>query len=113
MIQALVAVGGWVSEYFKGKQEITKAKAKAEAERVGNWENSMADASKHSLKDEFWTIILAIPLIMCFCGDDAVAWVNQGFAALENMPSWYRYYLGIAIGAAFGVRVFDKWKIGK
>lgn len=99
---------------FKGRQErkITKAKgAIARIERADNkvaeWEKIMAEGSVPSWKDEFWTVVLAIPLVLCFI-PATVPYIRDGFAVLETMPEYYRYWLGLAIGAAFAVRQLKK-----
>ena len=74
-----------------------------------DWESKMADASAHSWKDEFWTVILAIPIFMtgyAIAADDVdvIVRVAAGFQALEKLPEWYQYLLFIAISSSFGVR---------
>jgi len=49
------------------------------------------------------TIILSIPMVMCFI-PGLVVYVERGFAVLQETPEWYRYVIGVAIGSAFGVR---------
>jgi hypothetical protein len=65
------------------------------------WEKTSLDQS--GWKDEYWTIVLSLPMIMCFI-PGLVTYVEQGFAALQGTPLWYRYVVGIAIGSAFGVK---------
>lgn len=76
----------------------------AEATAEINWDLVHAEGSKDSWKDEFWTILLAIPIVMCFTPwfqDDVAA----GFVVLEeSVPDWYIVAVGTAIGAAFGYR---------
>jgi len=106
--------------YMKRKQviaegrvnvEIARATAEAEvmieklrAETV--WENSMADASRTSWKDEFWTIVLSIPLILAFI-PGAIPYLEDGFNVLALMPQWYGIAVGAAISAAFGRNVIQ------
>lgn len=54
-------------------------------------------------KDEYWTMALSVPLVLCFVPAFAPD-VAAGFAVLESTPEWYRYSVGVAIAAAFGVR---------
>ena len=35
--------------------------------------------------------------------------VAEGFAALETMPDWYQYTLGVIVAASFGVRSATKF----
>ena len=105
-------VGGWL----KNKAEEKQAKHQARMQVIANnadWESKMADASAHSWKDEFWTIVLAAPIF--FIGyaiavnDGAVIdRVTQGMAALSDLPDWYQYLLFIAVSASFGIRGADK-----
>jgi hypothetical protein len=100
--------------FFKNKQEQKKIEIQGNIERIersdnkeAEWEKIMAEGSKNSWKDEFWTVILAIPLVMCFI-PATVPYIREGFLVLETMPEYYRYWLGLAIGAAFAVRQFKK-----
>jgi hypothetical protein len=63
----------------------------------------MAEGAKSSWKDEWFVVILSIPLILCWI-PGAEGWVDRGFAQLNKAPDWYFYSLGIAISASFGVR---------
>ena len=70
--------------------------------------------SQNSWKDEWLTILFSIPLILCFLPFDwADRAVQNGFAALESMPDWYQYTLGIIVAASFGVRSATKFFGGK
>jgi len=104
--------------WLEGKVEKTKAetgakvaKAKAEAtimekKATGeiDWDLAMAEGSKHSWKDEWITLLFSVPLILAFCGDWGRDIVQQGFAALEAMPEWYQYSLGLIVAASLGMR---------
>jgi hypothetical protein len=64
-------------------------------------------------KDEYWTLALSLPLILCFFPWTAPG-VLEGFAVLEHTPEWYRYSVGVAIAAAFGVRpLVDLFRKGR
>lgn len=102
--------------WIKGKQKRSQAKADAEATVMvnaasdkGEWERIQARASAASWKDEYWTIVLSIPAIMCFFPDGVEA-AKAGFSALDTMPEYYRYFLGVAITASFGIKGFKNWK---
>ena len=95
------------------KLEIQKAKVRRIAKldaADSNWDKIMAEASSSSWKDEFWTIVLAIPAVLAFFPDYVDA-VQQGFKALETMPDWYKAAVGVAIAAAFGFRKFAQLKM--
>lgn len=131
MIGALLSIVpsiiGSVSDHFKDKRELNKletmarseikqAVTKANLEKIAagqvadiQWEQTMAVGSTTSWKDEFWTIVLGIPAVMSFIPGMDV-FVVDGFAALSGTPLWYQNMLMVAIGAAFGVQVWKKFK---
>ena len=119
MIQALIGpiselAGTWLRGSVEKKAAETRAKvAKAEAEAQimlsratseADWEKIMAQGSQSSWKDEWLTILFSIPLILVFVGDWGRDIVANGFTALETMPDWYQYTLGVIVAASFGVR---------
>jgi hypothetical protein len=117
MLQALIGpvtnlVGGWMKNKAEEKQAKHKAKMSV-IQNDANWESKMADASAHSWKDEFWTIILSIPLFMVgyaiAVNDVSVIYrVDAAFNALSKLPEWYQYLLFIAISSSFGIRGVSK-----
>ena len=124
MIQALIGpIANLAGTWLEGKVETKKAEtgakvAKAKAEAVImekkatgeiDWDLKMADASASSWKDEWLTILFSIPLILAFCGDWGRQIVADGFLALEVMPSYYQYTLGVIVSASFGVRAATKF----
>jgi hypothetical protein len=102
--------------YLSNKAEEKQAKHQAKMSVIQNdadWESKMADASKDSWKDEFWTIVLAIPVFMvgyAIAANDVtiIARVATAFEALEKLPEWYQYLLFIAISSSFGIRGASK-----
>ena len=76
-------------------------------DRVAEWEKVQAESGIHSWKDEFWTIILSIPAIGCFVPGGAEVMI-EGFNALELMPEFYQYWLGVAVLTAFGIRIVKR-----
>ena len=118
MIQTIIGplaelAGGWLKnkankQAAEAQLKLTEAEAKAkimlsEQTSVADWERIMAEGSKSSWKDEWFVIILSIPLILAFIpGAEGV--VDHGFAQLQKAPDWYFYSLGIAISASFGIR---------
>ena len=128
MIQALIGpltelAGGWL----KGKTDaqaaaanlkLVEAEAKATimksaATSEAEWEKIMAQGSQNSWKDEYLVILYSIPLCLVFTGDWGREVVAEGFAALETMPEWYQYTLGVIVAASFGVRSATKFFGGK
>ena len=99
---------------FKGRQErkLTETRGKIERlqsadDSVAEWEKIQAESGKASWKDEYWTVILSIPCVLVFF-PDMVPHIKAGFIALEDMPVFYQYWLGVAILTSFGVRVVKR-----
>ena len=124
MLQALLGpvsglLGSWMdskTEEQRGKSAVAKAKAEAEAKvmvsaatSTADWEKLMAKGSQSSWKDEWLTILFSIPLILAFAGEWGRTIVAEGFAALQVMPEWYQYTLGVIVAASFGVRSATKF----
>ena len=82
---------------------------KVAATHEAGWEKIMAQGSQNSWKDEWLTILFSVPLVLAFCGDWGRTIVAEGFAALETMPEFYRYTLGVIVAASFGVRSATKF----
>ena len=114
---ALGPVANLAGSWLQGKAEknaaaaelkLTEAKAKSailmsKETSVADWERIMAEGAKSSWKDEWFVIVLSIPLVLAFI-PGAEGWVDRGFEQLSKAPDWYFYSLGIAISASFGVR---------
>ena len=102
--------------FLANKAAEKQAKHEAKMNVIQNdadWEAKMADASNNSLKDEFWTIILAIPIFMvgyAIIANDmtVVERVQQAFSTLNDLPEWYQYLLFIAISSSFGIKGASK-----
>ncbi len=108
-----------VTNYFMANQKrkaakltsdliINEAKTNATIDKIKTgqcadiaWENTQITQS--GWKDEYWTIVLSVPAILCFI-PGMVEYVRSGFDVLGGMPGWYQWMLGIAVGAAFGYR---------
>ena len=103
-------------EFIKGKADEKKAIQERKINAIqndANWEDKMADATKNSWKDEWFSLILSAPLIAVAYSvamDDSqiIARMNDAFAALNALPEWYQYLLFIAVTASFGVKGADK-----
>lgn len=123
MINLLGPIANLAGTFLEGQLEKSKAKtavkiAQAQAEAAVmqkratgeiDWDLEMAKASAHSWKDEWLTILFSIPLILAFCGDWGREVVKDGFLALEAMPDYYQYSLGVIVAASFGVRAATKF----
>ena len=91
----VVPIKGWNDRRtakVEGKIALDKAvnNAKIQLANRGqlheiDMEGKLLDAA--GWKDEFWTIVISIPLIMCFIpGLDG--YVYEGFEALPGTPEW-------------------------
>ncbi len=72
-------------------------------DKLAEWENIQAENGRYSWKDEYWTILLSIPVVLCFI-PEYVEYVEVGFEVLKTMPDFYQYWLAVAILTSFGVR---------
>jgi hypothetical protein len=103
-------------DFVKGKAEEKKAIQERKINAIQNdadWEAKMADATSNSWKDEFWSIILALPIAAVAYSvaiDDVsiIDRVKEAFEVLNNLPEWYQYLLFIAVSASFGLKSADK-----
>tara|TARA_X000001388_G_scaffold71413_1_gene61179 strand:- start:238 stop:615 length:378 start_codon:yes stop_codon:yes gene_type:complete len=109
-------VANLAGTWMKNKHEQGQAKHQAQMQVIQNdadWEAKMAAASGASWKDEFWTIVLALPIFMvgyavAFNDPSVLDRVHASFDALSNLPEWYSYLLFIGVSASFGIRGADK-----
>ena len=117
MLQALIGpLADLVGGHFQRKAEEKKASHERKLQQIQNgadWEAKMADASQLSWNDEFWTVILALPLIAISFGvitdsPEVIERVRHGFQVLSELDDWYQYLLFLAISASFGIRGADK-----
>jgi len=116
-IVALVGnIFGSVNDHFKGKRAIKAAEVgarlrimEAKATHDVDWEKLWASQAAESWKDEWWTMVVSIPLVMVFI-PAMVPHVQAGFAALDVLPEFYKWMVMTAFGASFGVRIVPKLK---
>lgn len=101
---------GGVTDLAKGWMQHKANKQAAKHERElkhitgeQEWDIVQAENSGRSWKDEWFTILLSIPLILAFF-PGCVNAVREGFMVLDTMPDWYKYLLGVAVAASFGYR---------
>lgn len=112
MLQLVTMLGGLATEWIKGKTEEGKAKHEAKIRAISsteNWEALQAQGSQTSWKDEWFVVILSIPMIGAFI-PDLVPYIQQGFQVLDTMPEYYKAFLGAAIAASFGIKTLANWK---
>ena len=102
----------------QGRIAVAAAKAQAEAtvlvkraESAAEWDKLMAEASNRSWKDEYWTILISLPIPFVFFPETR-QWVMEGFDALARVPEWYLWALFASISASFGIRIGILDKLG-
>ena len=103
-------------DFIKGKAEEKKAIQERKINAIQNdadWEAKMADATKNSWKDEFFSVILSLPLIavaysVAMDNPAVIERLNAAFDTLNTLPEWYQYLLFIAVSASFGLKSADK-----
>ena len=124
MIQAFIGpIANLAGSWLQGKADKTAAEAKlklteaetkskillSEKTSVADWERIMAQGTQNSWKDEYLVLLFSLPLILCFTGEWGRSAVADGFAALETMPEWYQYTLGVIVASSFAVRSATKF----
>jgi|TARA_Y100001951_G_scaffold95387_1_gene92806 hypothetical protein len=124
MIQGLIGpiaslAGSWLDakttkQAAEAKLKLTEAEARSkillsEKTSVADWERIMAQGTTNSYKDEYLVILFSIPLILSFCGEWGRVTVAEGFVALQAMPEWYQYTLGVIVASSFAVRSATKF----
>ena len=123
MIQFLTPIanlaGSWLDaktskQAAEAKLKLTEAEAKSkillsEETSVADWERIMAQGTQNSWKDEYLVGLFSIPLILVFTGEKGRQIVAEGFVALESMPEWYQYTLGVIVASSFAVRSATKF----
>jgi hypothetical protein len=115
----LSTVAKGVVDVVKTKTETKKLLAEAEQTHIRKMaegeieyaiqaQKSMGD----SWRDEWFTVILSIPLLIVFVSifADKPDWIlklKEGFITLDELPDWYIWALMAAIASSFGLKVTD------
>ena len=113
LVSPLLSLGKqWLSNKAEEKQATHGAKLKRIAQEA-DWEATMAQGSLSSYKDEWWVIVLSVPIIaigwaVLSDNPDIIVRTKEAFVALEDLPEWYQYLLYIAVLSSFGIRGVDK-----
>lgn len=127
LVTEVIGIGrDWFADNRKRKQaklesdlKINEARTQAVIEKVKTaqsadiaWENLSVENS--GWKDEWFTILLSIPMILCFIPGGA-EYVKAGFDALRvSTPDWYQYAFLVAVASAFGFKkLTDLMKLRK
>jgi len=120
LIKTLVGVGG---TFLQGKMDNKKAEIEGRNNAIqeklkqsGTWDEIHAKNSGESWKDEWFTLLFSIPLVLAFI-PSAVPYVEQGFKVLDLMPDWYKQALAVLVAASVGyqklTQLFTKKVSGK
>ena len=120
LIKTLVGVGG---TFLQGKMDNKKAEIEGRNNAIqeklkqsGTWDEIHAKNSGESWKDEWFTLLFSIPLVLAFI-PSAVPFVEQGFKVLDLMPDWYKQALAVLVAASVGyqklTQLFTKKAGGK
>lgn len=105
------------SQYFENKKEEKQAKHVVKMKMLSQ-DDSYANQSALSWKDEYWTFILSLPIVQLILAppvevalskEEYVAgqWTNavvKGLESLSLVPEWYQYVFGISVLASFGIK---------
>ena len=106
-------------DVIKTKTETKKLMAEAEQTHIrkmaeGEIEYAIASQKnmQNSWRDEWFTIILSIPLLIVFGAIffGKYEWIDklkEGFQTLDSLPDWYIWALMAAIASSFGLTVTD------
>lgn len=87
-------------EMAQGQAKVEAAASLAASD--ANWETVMAN--KNNWMDDYWTIVLSIPLVLVFF-PAMQEHVKEGFDALAvSVPEWYVWAVLASISAAFARR---------
>lgn len=122
------ALIGLARGWLEGNQKVTEAKLQAKITKIEStariaearatafvnlaaskqehsqaWERTLVEQSAASWKDEWWTLIVSVPLIMSFI-PSLSHYVPTGFSNLEEVPEWYLYIVFAAVSFAFARR---------
>lgn len=113
LVSPLLSLGKqWLSNKAEEKQATHEAKLKRIAQEA-DWEATMAQGSLTGFKDEWWTIVLSLPIValvyaVAFDEPLVIQRINEAFEALEKLPEYYQYLLYVAVLASFGIRGADR-----
>ena len=125
-VPILTNVFGIIGDYLKGRREIAKAvtEGRIETTRAITHANIALAATQQEIdndwnkasianagwKDEWFTILLSIPMVMCFIPGGAT-YVEAGFTALrDTTPDWYQYAFLVAVASSFGFKKLAQFR---
>ena len=83
-----------------------------QAGKVAEAEWNKASINKAGWRPGFLTVLLSIPMVLVFI-PFMVPYVENGFAALDKTPEWYRILIGVMVSSAFGVKKLSDYFMNK
>lgn len=108
----ITTIGGLVSDWLSHKREEKTETHKAKMRTIANrqeWDLAQAENAKTSWKDEWFVILLSMPLIGAFTGFEGE--IARGFQVLDSMPDYYKAFLAAAVAASFGFKALTNvWR---
>lgn len=110
------AFGSWQAGRTR-KQELEDAKHERRVEVVKQGNINEATWNIKSIEESGWakdwmTLLLSLPLILTFFDKYRPA-IEDGFKALESMPTWYTGGVSLMIASAFGFQQYHRWQMNK
>lgn len=91
---------------IKHARQIEALMARETAEFVADMQRTKGLVD--SWKDEFITILISIPVIMCFMGPEAAQIVKDGFSALDTTPGWFQWIIVGVYSVGAGIPLTGK-----
>jgi len=113
LVGPLLSLGKqWLTNKSEEKQATHEAKLKRIAQEA-DWEQTMAKGSLSSWKDEWFTVVLSVPVVAVGFGialdsPTVLERTKEALDALSGLPEWYQYLLYVAVLSSFGIRGVDK-----
>ena len=101
------------AEALKRKDELENEKHQAKVRRLQNGEEQASNLDDISIrdrgvKDEFILLVVFVPLILSFIPNYA-PYVEQGFNALQKIPSPYWFVVGAVVVDTLGMRAMVRY----
>ena len=114
--QLIRSITGLATSIIDGKTQLKLTEAEIRKKQLTgeiDWDLEAIKATQSSWKDEWITVLLSLPFLLCFISDETRAMAFAGFQALDQAPAWYTYSFGVVIAASFGIRSATKFFGGR
>ena len=90
------------------KDELKKLNLEAKLESIKNSEKSNTEMDKEAENripwaDDLTLVLFLLPFVLAFC-PPALPHIQAGFEALDKMPEWYKYSIGMMLVSVWGYR---------